>query len=211
MLIMAGPRPRFCAQCAAPLVERQVEADQRLRAVCSACGVIAYENPRVIVSTIVALQDAVLLCHRAHPPAAGRWALPGGFLECGESLQEAAARETYEETGVRVSPRDLSLHVVSALPELAEVYVGFRTELSEPAALACGSECLAVRFFDESTVPWSELSYPDVAEYLRVYFRERREATHAVHLTRLDTSGVEGSAYRIASVENTLRLRHGRS
>jgi ADP-ribose pyrophosphatase YjhB (NUDIX family) len=169
--------------------------------------VIAYENPRVIVSTIVAQQDAVLLCHRADPPAAGRWALPGGFLECGESLQEAAARETFEETGIRLSPQGLSLHVLSALPELAEVYVGFRIELSEPAALVCGSECMAVRFFEESAVPWSELSYPDVAEYLRVYFRERRESAHAVHLTRLDATGVEGSAYRIASVESTLRLR----
>lgn len=183
-----------------------VEHEQRHRSTCATCGVIAYENPRLLVSTIVAWDEQILLCLRAHPPAEGRWGLPGGFMECGETLEEAAARETWEETGVRLSPRDLQLHTLATLPELSEVYVGFVAEVQTPE-LVCGSECREVRFFDEASVPWSHLTYPDVEHYLRRYFEERRSGTSAIHFSRLDASGVDSLTYQIAAMERTQRRR----
>jgi ADP-ribose pyrophosphatase YjhB (NUDIX family) len=199
--------PRFCAQCGGALVESWNEPEQRMRLCCSSCGRIAYQNPRVLVSTIVGVGQSILLCQRAIAPAAGLWALPGGFMECGETLEEAAARETFEETGVRVDPALLRLHAVSTLPEISEVYVGFTALLTQPPRLTCGPECNAVGFFEQDKVPWNALSYPDVINYLRVYFQELQRKTHVVHFSRLDASGVSSQGYEVATIVETRRSR----
>jgi ADP-ribose pyrophosphatase YjhB (NUDIX family) len=128
-------------------------------------------------------------------------------MESGETLEEGAARETYEETGVRLDPRELRLYAVTTLPEISEVYVGFQATAAAHAGLVCGSECIEVRFFSEVDVPWSELSYPDVGFYLRLYFCERRSGGHAIHFNCLGAASVVGKTYRIADVEETRRPR----
>jgi ADP-ribose pyrophosphatase YjhB (NUDIX family) len=206
---MSSRTPRFCAHCAGPLACDFIESEQRSRLRCSDCGGIAYRNPQVLVSTIVCVGEGILLCKRKNAPAAGTWALPGGFMECDETLEEAAARETFEETGVHLSPRALQLHAVSTLPEISEVYVGFvaSMEMEAPPELVCGPECSAVHFFDEVSVPWGELSYPDIGAYLRVCFRELQQRQRVVHFSRLDASGVVSHAYQVAAVVETHRSR----
>ena len=200
--------PIFCCTCGGPLVERFIEFERRLRSVCAQCGFIAYRNPRVLVDTIVAVADEVLLCRRAIEPAAGRWALPGGFLECGESLEEAAARETFEETGVRLDSRELRLHDVSTLLNMSQVYIGFVAELSvrrpEPV---CGPECTEVCFFREEAVPWAELAYPDIVDYLRRYFRERLSGERVIHFGRIDATAVICTSYSILAIGEKERWR----
>ena len=188
-------------------MDRFVDVEQRVRHVCAQCGEIAYRNPHVLVSTIVASGDRVLLCRRAQPPAAGRWVLPGGFMESGETLEEAAAREIHEETGVRLDPRELRPYAVATLPEISEVYAGFLATVAENTHPACGSECTEVRFFGEADVPWAELAYPDVGVYLRVYFQERRSGAHVIHFGCLDATCVVSKSYRIAAVEEACRPR----
>ena len=147
----------------------------------------------------------MLLCRRAVAPAVGRWAPPGGFLECGEALEEGAARETFEETGVSLNPRQLRLHAVSTLPDISEVYVGFVAEVSERPEPVCGPECTEVRFFREEAVPWAQLAYPDIGEYLRVYFQERRSGERAIHFSRLDAAAAISSVYSISAIGQTKR------
>jgi ADP-ribose pyrophosphatase len=60
------------------------------------------DRPRVAVGAIVFKDDEILLVHRAQPPSQDIWAIPGGSVEIGESLQEAAEREIMEETGVTI-------------------------------------------------------------------------------------------------------------
>lgn len=204
---MSAPTPCFCSQCGGALLDRFVDAEQRLRRVCAQCGEIAYHNPQVLVSTIVASGDRVLLVRRAGPPAAGRWVLPGGFMESGETLEEAAARETCEETGVRLDPRELRLYAVATLPEISEVYVGFLATVAEHTDLVCGSECTEVRFFSEADAPWTEIAFPDIGAYLRVYFGERRSGAHVIHFGCLDAACVVSKSYRIADVEEARRPR----
>jgi ADP-ribose pyrophosphatase YjhB (NUDIX family)/GNAT superfamily N-acetyltransferase len=82
-------------------MERRV-VDDRERDVCPACGFILYRNPVPAVGVVVALEGKVVLVRRRYPPRAGCWALPAGFMELGESAEEAAARECHEETGLLV-------------------------------------------------------------------------------------------------------------
>ena len=92
----------YCSNCAAP-VERMVpEDDDRPRYVCHACGLIHYQNPRLVVGCIPVWEDKVLLCLRDIEPRRGKWTLPAGYLENGETVMEGARRETVEETGAEV-------------------------------------------------------------------------------------------------------------
>lgn len=65
------------------------------------------DQPLVGVGAIVINKDRVVLVKRGHPPLAGEWSIPGGVLEVGETLREAAKREAFEETGLVVEPADL--------------------------------------------------------------------------------------------------------
>jgi ADP-ribose pyrophosphatase len=64
------------------------------------------KRPRLAVGAIVFKDDKVLLVKRGRPPAKGQWAIPGGNVKLGESLQMAAQREIFEETGITVQARD---------------------------------------------------------------------------------------------------------
>jgi ADP-ribose pyrophosphatase YjhB (NUDIX family) len=90
---------KFCAQCGAPLKSRVVEG--RPRELCPRCGIVFYQNPLPAAASVV-LNDnrEVLLVKRKNEPEKGKWCLPIGFAELGETIAEAAVRELQEETGV---------------------------------------------------------------------------------------------------------------
>jgi NADH pyrophosphatase NudC (nudix superfamily) len=77
-------------------VRRIPQGDNSERLVCADCGYVAYENPKVVVGSVVVAGDAVLMCRRAIEPRRGFWTLPAGYLELGETLEEGAAREAWE-------------------------------------------------------------------------------------------------------------------
>lgn len=90
----------YCARCGTAMERRIV--DDRERDVCPACGFILYRNPVPAVGVVVALDGKVVLVRRRYEPRAGCWALPAGFMELGESAEEAAIRECHEETSLLV-------------------------------------------------------------------------------------------------------------
>jgi 8-oxo-dGTP diphosphatase len=94
------PQPVYCPRCGT-LMERRV-IDDRDREVCPACDFIFYRNPVPAVGVVVALEGKVVLVRRRYEPRAGCWALPAGFMELGESAEDAAIRECHEETGLLV-------------------------------------------------------------------------------------------------------------
>jgi ADP-ribose pyrophosphatase YjhB (NUDIX family) len=190
----------FCPDCGARVTRRRIPADERERAVCTGCHRVHYENPRILVTAMITWQHRVLMCRRANAPSCGLWCAPGGFMEQEETLEQAAARELVEETGVRIDADQLALYTVTNLPTISEVYVVFRGSVSEPT-ITCGAESLDARFFAEDEIPWQELAWPELGGYLRLFFREQAAQDFGIHLSRADPAGGFRRSYRIRAAD----------
>lgn len=99
----ASRRPlAYCPYCGGSLERRRPAGDDRQRLVCEACGEVLYENPKIVVSAVVERAGKVLLARRAGVSRAGKWDLPGGFVELDETAEEALEREVMEEVGLPI-------------------------------------------------------------------------------------------------------------
>jgi len=173
----------FCPDCGAPVVKRVPEGDHLPRNVCPACGTIHYENPKLIAGCVPELDGRILLCKRAIEPRRGFWTIPAGFMENGETLQQAAARECWEEALARVEIGGICaiVHVLHA----RQVHVMFRAVLAGPS-YGVGVESLDVRLCTEAEIPWPEVAFPSVAFALGRYLQDRASGTPGLHFTTID-------------------------
>lgn len=149
-------------------VVRTPHDDNRERLICSDCGWIHYENPRVIVAAVVRHESQLLLCRRAIRPRYGFWTLPGGFMEVGETPEEGAQREVREEAGAEVSIRHL-LGIYS-IPRIGQVHLVYLADLIRPE-FHPGQESLDVQLFDPvaARLPMDDLAFPVNQWVLRDY------------------------------------------
>jgi ADP-ribose pyrophosphatase YjhB (NUDIX family) len=155
---------RFCSQCGAPVELRQPEGDTFERHVCTACGEIHYLNPKVVVGAVCHWEGRVLLCRRAIEPRAGWWVVPAGYLERGESTEEGARREAFEEAGARIELTGLL--AVYNVVRIGQVQLFYGARLLDPHVVA-GPETLELDLFDWQAIPWDELAFPSVHWVLR--------------------------------------------
>jgi len=162
---------KFCNSCGSTVVLRVPEGDTYERAVCEACGVIHYENPKVVVGCLPAYGDRILICKRAIEPRHGLWTLPAGFMENGESAAEGAAREALEEANARVEIEDL--YTVYSIPHISQVYMMFRARLLD-TDFSAGTESLEVKLVTEDEIPWGELAFTMVKRTLEHYLQDRK-------------------------------------
>lgn len=109
------------------------------------------EMPLVGVGAIIIEGDRVLLVKRAHPPIQGQWSIPGGVLEVGESVREAAVREAHEETGLMVEAGEL-LGVYDRILRDPERRVQYHYVLIDFLCRRVGGELLAAS--DAAAVRW---------------------------------------------------------
>jgi ADP-ribose pyrophosphatase YjhB (NUDIX family) len=163
-------RMKYCSQCGGGLSYRIPFGDDRPRYVCDECGTVHYENPKVVVGCIPVWEDNVLLCRRAIEPGLGKWTLPAGYLENGESAEQGAIRETYEEAGTRVEI--VQPYAVFSLTFADHIYFMFHARMMSPR-FAPGKESLSVKLFDEAEIPWSEIAFGVIRETLERFFRDR--------------------------------------
>ncbi len=151
-------------------VSRIPEGDSRARMVCADCGHIAYENPKVVVGAVVVAEARVLLCRRAIAPRQGFWTLPAGYLELGETLEEGAARETWEEAQARIA-LDGILGIFS-ISRIGQVHILFRARFAAaPPVFATGAESLEVGLFAWNQIPWDRIAFPSVRWALEAWHR----------------------------------------
>lgn len=140
---------------------RTVPGDTHERAVCTQCGYVAYENPKIVVGSVVVHAGEVLLCRRAIEPRRGFWTLPAGYLELGETCAEGAAREAQEEAGAQISIDGvLALFSLSRIGQVQVIHRA-RFACGEPR-FAAGAESLEVGLFGWDGIPWADIAFPSV-------------------------------------------------
>jgi ADP-ribose pyrophosphatase YjhB (NUDIX family) len=161
----------YCSRCGAELRFGSVEGEDRDRLACSACGHVAYVNPRLVVTTIPVTDDGkVVLLRRGIEPGRGSWAQPGGFLEVDETVTEAAIRETFEETGLTVGPGEI-VGLYTRL-EAAVVVIAFEARVIG-GAFTPNPEALEIQAFDPTDIPWGGIAFKTTFWALRDWLRRR--------------------------------------
>lgn len=178
----------YCSQCGSKVEYRIPPGETILRAVCPACRTIHYQNPKIVAGCIVEWNDEILLCRRAIEPRRGLWTIPAGFMELGESTEEAAARETLEEAKAVVAIS--SLYGVFSLPHVSQVYVVFRGQLQTPE-YGVGDESLDVQMMSLDQIPWNALAFPVIREILTRYVNDRKQRRFSAHFAALPPSPAE--------------------
>ncbi|MCB9948724.1 MAG: NUDIX hydrolase [Rhodospirillaceae bacterium] len=147
------------SQPVGPTVRQVPAGDDRPRLVCPDCGFIYYENPKIVVGSVAAWEDRILLCRRATEPRRGFWTLPAGFLEMNETTEEGARREAWEEARARLDIDGLL--AVYNIPRISQVQLIYRARLLSPDVSA-GEEMTEVGLFRWQDIPWSEIAFPTV-------------------------------------------------
>src|SRR3546814_1789765 len=118
------PAPRaqkFCSQCGSATTHRVPPDDTHERDVCEQCGAVHYQNPRNVVGVVPVWGEKILLCKRAIEPRYGKWTLPAGFMELGETTAQGASRETAEEAGAQIELGPRSEEHTSELQSLMRI------------------------------------------------------------------------------------------
>lgn len=151
------------------------EGDTRRRLVCVGCGFIHYLNPRPVAGVLPVRADGkVLLVRRAIEPRIGTWVFPGGYMDLGETAEEAGARETREEA-----------HLETRNPELLGVYTRIEPGVVVIVYVAeavgdaeVGDETTEVGWFGPDEIPWDDLSFDTTHAALHAWI-ERMDTTRA--------------------------------
>ena len=150
-------------------VQRVPDGDERERMVCADCGYIAYENPKIVVGSVVAVGDRVLMCRRAIEPRQGFWTLPAGYMELGETLEEGAAREAREEAEAAITIQGiLGVYDIARIGQVQVIFLARFTDPVEPS-FGPGAESLEVQLFQWEEIPWDEIAFPTVAWALNAW------------------------------------------
>ena len=155
---------RFCSACGASVALVRPDGDERDRHVCASCATIHYLNPKIVVGAVCTLGDRLLLCRRAIEPRSGFWTIPAGWMENGETAEEGAAREAWEEARARIAIEGLI--AVYSIPRIDQVQILYRARLLD-ASVAPGPESLDVQLVGWDEIPWDELAFPSVHWVLR--------------------------------------------
>lgn len=181
--------PNFCYRCGGELAEYVPEGEDRPRQACGQCGYIHYVNPKVHVSVAASHGRKLLWVRRNIEPRRGFWELPGGFMELGETLRGAAAREILEEAGVYIRPDSLQLYLLATLGVMDEVHVLFRASL-DTSRLAPGPEVLDAAWFEEREAPWQALAFPQTEKGLRLFYRDLRANSPGLYFAEQSSTEV---------------------
>ena len=152
------------------------DGDNRDRLICDNCGLIHYDNPRIVVGAVVTHEGRYLLCKRAIEPRRGFWTLPAGFMEEHETTEDGARREAQEEACIDIEID--SLLAVYNIPRISQVQLIYRATLKTPD-YAPGPESLEVALYDWDDIPWNDLAFPSVYWALNQHRQVRGQAIFA--------------------------------
>jgi ADP-ribose pyrophosphatase YjhB (NUDIX family) len=176
---------KFCSTCGSDIIIYIPDGDNRERFVCrdTSCATIHYQNPRIITGCLPIYDDKVLLCRRAIEPRYGLWTLPAGFMENGETTEQGAIRESWEEAYANL--RIEKLYTLFNLPYINQVYFFYKAELLD-TDFSHTAESLEVRLFTEKDIPWDRLAFSVVEKTLQHYFSDRTSHQFPLHIEDIE-------------------------
>jgi ADP-ribose pyrophosphatase YjhB (NUDIX family) len=158
----------FCFVCGGPLDLRMIPSDIRKRHICRVCGHIMYLNPKSVAGLIPVMPDGRLaLLQREIDPGRGKWSYPAGYQELGETVRDAAARETWEEICVKPTvDKLLNIYSYKDSAVITTIFVGRVLRRQSPKP---GHESRAVRLYEPNKIPWGKLAFQSTVDALREY------------------------------------------
>jgi 8-oxo-dGTP diphosphatase len=141
----------YCPRCGTLLETAEVAG--RVRGVCPACSFVLYRNPVPGVGLLVEMEGGIALVRRGQPPFVGRWALPAGFIEEDESVEQAAVRECKEEIGLDVQLVELfGVYSFPEGPVQSGIIIFYRAR-PVGGALRAGDDAQSVAVFPPDGLP----------------------------------------------------------
>ncbi len=146
----------YCSNCKSDLNYIIPKGDNRSRYVCDSCDTIHYQNPKVVVGCIPVFENKILLCRRNIEPKKGYWNLPAGFMENGETVEEGALREVWEEAGAKVEID--RLFAIFNIIHVNQVYLIFLAKMNKLEYFV-GDESSEVKLFLPDEIPFDELAF----------------------------------------------------
>lgn len=161
--------PRFCTQCGSSLIQPLDDSHGGPPLLCTGCGMGVYLDPKLAVAGIVRVNGQVVMMRRAQrDPAHGLWILPGGHVDRGEVVREAAAREIGEETGLKATINGLlGVYSYPGEPVVLVVYLAS----APPGPLQPGPESLQTELFAPQDIPWDTLGYRSTSDALHDWLK----------------------------------------
>ena len=166
MHLLGAETYKYCPQCGGELEERLLKPGEPQRLVCRACGFVFYIDPKLAVIGLVPLNGGLVLVRRAIDPGYGLWVVPGGFVDVGETLEQAVVRETLEETLLQVEVVRL-LNIYSYKQSRTVVVAYITRHLA--GELTAGDETLEARVFGPAEIPWTEIPFSSTKDALTEY------------------------------------------
>ncbi|MEM9887000.1 MAG: NUDIX hydrolase [Bacteroidota bacterium] len=170
----------FCSNCGSDHLEYRIpKGDNRARQICGNCKMIHYTNPKIVTGCLPIWEDQVLLCKRAIEPCKGLWNVPAGYLENGETAEEGAMREVWEEAEAKV--HILGVLAIYSLPHVNQIYIHFLGQLKS-LDYGVGIESLETQLFSEEDIPWDTIAFTSSSFALKKYFKDRKNGSHQAHI-----------------------------
>ncbi|KAK7259535.1 hypothetical protein RIF29_25144 [Crotalaria pallida] len=169
---------KFCQWCGGQTKHDIPDGEERLRAICTVCGKIAYQNPKMVVGCLIEHDNKVLLCKRNIEPSHGLWTLPAGYLEFGESAVEGAIRETREEANADVEV--ISPFAQLDIPLIGQTYMIFLAKLKKPH-FSPGPESSECQLFPLDDIPFNSLSFSSMVVTLSLYVEDIKAGKPKFH------------------------------
>jgi ADP-ribose pyrophosphatase YjhB (NUDIX family) len=165
---------KFCPLCGAAMEPRMLMPENAERKVCTRCGFVLFPGPKLVAGCFVVDAGRVLLIRRGIEPAVGRWTFPGGYVDFGENVADAAVRETLEEVGMRVALGPL-LGVFNDAAITVVVYLAAPGK-EEPSLTV---EATEVHYFAPDDIPWHDVAFPTTTDALTTWVASTRKLSES--------------------------------
>jgi len=163
---------KYCPLCSGAFGKKRLFQNEPERLVCQACEFVFYIDPKLVACTIAETENGVVLQRRNKHPRKGCWVLPGGFVDRGETLEQAAVREFYEETGLNSKINCLLGNY--SYPGEANIIIVYQSEITGGTIRPC-HESMSIDEFKKANIPWEFLAFETTRRALKKYLKLNKQ------------------------------------